>query len=617
MPLFPQASALHDMNNSPPAFRRDLQAALAAVPPRMRRMLWITAALGVFAGLLEAVGVGAVVPLVIVMTEPEIATRYPAVARFIPHALLENRPALILTGAGLFALLFLFKTGLSLLISYLQSSLVGGLSGELASRLFADYLRRPYAFHLQRNAADINSRLVFGVYAAVHALQGFSQLLVEGIAVVAIAALLLYVNAKAALITLAFVGLPAYVVYQALRKRLRRIGADVHQLNTQATESTLHALGGIKELKVLGREAAFHATYAQARAQLGRMEARHSLLQGTPRLILELATVIAVLGLAGVMAMQGLVASIAPVLGLYAAAAFRVLPAANRLVIAMQTIRYSEAGLHKVVEDLGPAIPTRLPTPSTTPLHLRSEICVEDVSFSYASGQPPVLRNINLKIQAGECVGFAGTTGAGKSTLMDLLLGVLEPTAGRITVDGLDIRERVRDWQAGIGYVPQAIYLSDDSIRRNVAFGREDAEISDKQVWQSLESAQLKEFVESLPNGLDTVVGERGVRLSGGQRQRVGIARALYHQPDVLILDEATSALDNATEVEFMSAIDRLHGQKTILIVAHRLSTVEKCDRIAVMQRGEVVDIGPYTQLMARSPNFQAITGQGKNVRAH
>lgn len=593
-------------------FRQDLHAVLAAIQPATRRGFWVVAALGLLIGLLEAAGVGAVVPLVVVMTEQDIAARFPAAAAWIPQSLVNNRQALVLVGAALFALVFLVKTGLSFWVAHMQANVLGRFTGDLAARLFSGYLRRPYAFHLGRNAADINSRLIFGVASSVHALRAFSQLLVEGVALLSIVLLLLYVNVNAALITISVIGVPAYVVYRILRRRLRTIGADVHQLNAQAAESTLQALGGIKELKVLGQEATFHGSYARARQHLAEAETQYGVLLVAPRLLLELATVFVVLGLAAVLAAQGLVASIVPILGLYAAAAFRLLPAANRLIAALQTLRYSEAGLRKVTEDLLPADDDGLQSRSQSPLHLAKEIHLDGVSFAYAADQAPVLRNVNLTIRAGECIGFVGQSGAGKSTLMDLLLGLLEPTSGRILVDEVDIRSRVRDWQSAIGYVPQAIYLSDDSIRRNVAFGLEGAHVSDTQVWESLESAQLKEFVTTLPGGLDTVVGDRGVRLSGGQRQRIGIARALYHQPDILVLDEATSSLDGATEADFIRAIDGLHGRKTILIVAHRLSTVAKCDRIVVMHGGEIVDIGTYDQLMANSWHFRLAAGQPK-----
>jgi ATP-binding cassette subfamily C protein len=229
------------------------------------------------------------------------------------------------------------------------------------------------------------------------------------------------------------------------------------------------------------------------------------------------------------------------------------------------------------------------------------QIEIKDLCFGYRPELPLVLDGINLTIRAGETIGFVGTSGAGKSTLVDVLLGLLQPTGGRILVDGRDIAESLGDWQQRIGYVPQAIYLVDDTIRRNVCLGLADSAIDEKQVWLALTAAQLADFVQNLPHGLDTIVGERGVKLSGGQRQRIGIARALYHQPEVLVLDEATSALDNATEADFMQAIEGLHGQKTMLLVAHRLTTLKNSDRIVVIEDGRIKQVGSYEMLIGSS----------------
>jgi ATP-binding cassette subfamily C protein len=292
------------------------------------------------------------------------------------------------------------------------------------------------------------------------------------------------------------------------------------------------------------------------------------------------------------------------VLGLYAAAAFRLLPAVYQLLSSLTTIQRYRSGLAMVGDDIRIMPPPETEQAiahrpiGTKPLH---RIEVKDVCFNYRPELPLVLDRINLTIQAGETIGFVGSTGAGKSTLVDLLLGLLQPSSGRILVDGQEISENLRGWQKRIGHVPQVIYLVDDTIRRNVCLGLADDAIDEDQVWLSLSAAQLAGFVRSLPEGLDTVAGERGVKLSGGQRQRIGIARALYHQPEVLVLDEATSALDNTTEADFMRAIDRLRGQKTIILVAHRLTTLQKCDRIVAIENGCAAEIGTYDALLAKT----------------
>lgn len=574
-----------------------LRRVLDALAPRTRRLVWVTALLGFMTGLFEAVGVGAVVPLVLVLTEPQLAERYPAVARIVPAALLGDRSLLILTATALFAMLFLAKTALALLVNHLQARARGRCSAELASTLFSDYLFRPYAFHLHRSLADLNTRLINGVHSASHMLWGLSQLVVEGIALIAIVGLLFYVNPLAALVTSVVIGLPALAVHRLLQRRIAASGADIHDLNTRTAESTLHALAGIKEVKMLGREEYFNAGFAAARHELGDVEAHYGLLQGLPRLMLELATVLAVLALAGALAAQGKVMAIAALLGLYAAAAFRLLPAANRVLMAFQMIRHAEAGLHKVAEDLVERHHVADVDREAVPLRPRESVRIENVSFTYAGAPSTVLAGLSLTVPVGECVGLMGASGAGKSTLVDLLLGLLKPDAGRILVDSQDITGRLREWQAAVGYVPQATFLLDDTIRANVAFGVERSRADETRVWQALAGAQLADFVRGQPQQLDARIGERGVRISGGQRQRIAIARALYRDPAVLVLDEATSALDTATEAEFMDAVFRLRGQKTIIIVAHRLSTLRRCDRICVLEGGRLQEPRSYESL--------------------
>jgi ABC-type multidrug transport system fused ATPase/permease subunit len=273
------------------------------------------------------------------------------------------------------------------------------------------------------------------------------------------------------------------------------------------------------------------------------------------------------------------------------------MPSVNRIMTAIQVMRHAMPVVTTLASELESLAPQEAPG-SGSQIELKRELRVEDVSFAYPSTEAPALHDVSLEIRAGESIGFVGGSGSGKSTLIDVILGLLAPQRGVIRVDGVDVRENLRSWQDHIGYVRQHIYLTDDSLRRNIAFGLRDADIDNQAVQRALRAAQLEDFVASLPQGLDTLVGERGVRLSGGQLQRIGIARALYHDPSVLVLDEATSALDTATEREVMSAVRALHGEKTVIIVAHRLTTVADCDRLYRLENGRIVQSGDPATLI-------------------
>jgi ABC-type multidrug transport system fused ATPase/permease subunit len=311
----------------------------------------------------------------------------------------------------------------------------------------------------------------------------------------------------------------------------------------------------------------------------------------------------AMTGLAGLVAIMLITdkdaESIVPVVGLFAATAFRVLPSVNKIVNGRQTLKVSRSTIETIYQDLRLYITD--PSEADKPKVDFDLLKIEALNFHYEKVELDVLKNINISINRGEAVGFVGQSGSGKSTLIDIMLGLLEPQRGSILINGKNIESVRQSWQKTIGYIPQTIFLMDDSLRRNIAIGIADNEIDEVAITEALKSAQLEDFVSSLPEGLDTVVGERGVRLSGGQRQRIGIARALYHRPSVLVLDEATSSLDTETEKGVMQAVQALQGDKTVIIVAHRLSTVEYCDRLYRLDAGRIVDEGTFDEVMNRS----------------
>jgi ATP-binding cassette subfamily C protein len=332
-------------------------------------------------------------------------------------------------------------------------------------------------------------------------------------------------------------------------------------------------------------------------------------LDAMPRLVLESAFVVGMLALIAAGAATGSVAAMLPLVSLYAYAGFRVIPAAHRIALQANNLRWSLSASAGLAGDLARLERAATVRPSTDGQRLpfRTELTAVDVSFAYEGSPAPVLTHVDVAIRRGESVAIVGATGAGKTTLVDLLIGLLTPSGGRVTVDGTPIDAACAAWQRNIGYVPQNPFMLDDTLRRNIALGIRDEEIDERAVAAAMRLARLEGVAERLPNGLDTSIGEHGVRLSGGERQRVSIARALYHDPALLIFDEATSSLDPATERDIAEAIEPLRGGRTIVVIAHRLSTVERCDRVLLLDRGRIAAAGPYGELAAGNAAFRAL----------
>jgi ATP-binding cassette subfamily C protein len=406
-------------------------------------------------------------------------------------------------------------------------------------------------------------------------------------------------------------GLVMVVLLRWTRGLAERSGRGAHDLGKEILRTLQHALGAIKEIKALGREGFFYRTFADKQRELLSLGYLGVTLQTIPPVLVETVFVCGALILIGVLALGGHVGADAlPLLGLLGYAGLRLMPMANRLTWQVNQVRAARAAVNDLYDDY------RLVTGggwgndghAATTLTLHDRITVDRVSYTYPNAPAPALRDVTLTVARGEAVGFVGPTGAGKSTLVDVMIGLLSPTDGRVTVDGTDLAAGdPRRWHRHVGYVPQSIYLIDASVRENVALGIAPAEIDERRVREAIRIAQLDEVIARLPDGLDAVLGERGVLLSGGERQRVGIARALYHDPDLLVLDEATAALDLATERAVTQAIRALHGHKTVLVIAHRLSTVRSCDRIGLIVGGRLREWGTYDELLSRSDEFRAL----------
>lgn len=542
---------------------------------------------------LETLGIGLIIPVIALLAQPDFVSSSPMLRSFLASLGNPNHHSLVIGAMLGLAGVYIIKTLFLTFLVWRQMHFAFEVQAQISERLFATYLHQPYTFHLQRNSAQLirNAVSEVNLFTFSALIPGMS-LATEVLVLPGLCFLLLAVEPRGALIIVSVLGTAAWGFHHLTRGRITRWGEARQYHEGLRIQHLQQGLGGAKEVKLLGREKDFLEQYALHNSQSARVGQFQLTLQQFPRLWLELLAAIGLAILVITMLAQGReLSDVLPVLGLFAAAAFRLMPSVNRVLAAMQSLRYGLVVVNTLYEELklsataigkiGPAIAP-----------LRESLKLSHVTYTYPGAFAPALEDISLLIRRGELVGFIGASGAGKSTLVDIFLGLLAPDSGAVEVDGSDIQGSLRSWQDQVGYVPQSIFLTDDTLRRNVAFGLSVTQIDEAAVWRAIRSAQLEEFVHSLPKGLETVVGERGVRLSGGQRQRIGIARALYHDPATLVLDEASSALDAATEREVMQAVHAMQGTKTILIVAHRLSTVEHCDRLYRIEHGRVVATG-------------------------
>ena len=567
--------------------------------------------------LFEAVSIGLVVPLIAVLQDPGLLFKFSAVRTlFSILNIHQPRHMLIAVGLGL-VIVFVIKSIYLILLCRWQFRYIFTTEVRLGRRLLAAYLAAPYIFHLQRNSAeliktvtDTARRFTGGFLLTLLIMTG------EIMVVLAIVALLMLVEPLATLGATLVLGVPTALIYLRMRHRLVASGRTMEQSYASMLQWIEQGIGGIKETLVTGRASFFIDRYSYHSRRLADSMVTLTFLSNIPRLIIDTITIGAMVAFVLIIFAGGQdLPTIVPILTLFATAVIRLMPLTSHIASALAGLRFHHAAtevVYKVlVETQGHGSEGARPGADgvrSTSLPFERSLVLEHVSYRYPSMARSAIHDISIEIPRGRWIGLIGPTGAGKTTLVDLLLGLLDPTSGKIWVDGRDLQEDIAGWQRNIGYVPQDIYLLDDSIRRNVAFGLQDEEIDDERVWRALRAAQVDHFVRALPDGPDTIVGERGDRISGGERQRLGIARALYHDPQVLVLDEGTAHLDNETEAAIARTLAGLRGEKTIIVIAHRLALVTNCDQVYLIMQGRVQNSGSYSELMSANPALQVLS---------
>jgi ATP-binding cassette subfamily B protein len=563
--------------------------------------------LSVLSGFAEVVSLGAVLPFLGILTAPERVVRIPIVQRATVLFGVTTTSQLVLLLAVAFGAAAVAAGALRLALLWLGTRVTLAIAADFSSEAYRRTLYQPFQVHVMRNSSEVISGIIGKVSDTIQILSLALTVLNSGILLIFITTALLFINPVIASSAIVGFGGCYLAINRVTRRRLRESSQRISSEQSAVVKALQEGIGGIRDVLLDGTQPVYDAIFRKADRSLRRALGTVIFVSNSPKFVMEALGMVLIAGLAfAITRTAGGVASALPVLGAIAFGAQRLLPVLQQAYGAWATILGSQASLAAALNLLEQPVDAAALASPPPPLAFQESVCFDSIRFRYADTGPWVLDDFNLTIRKGARIGFVGTTGSGKSTALDLLMGLLTPTAGGLLVDGEPlIGVRVRAWQRVIAHVPQHVFLADTTIAENIALGIPIADIDLERVREAAGQAQIAEFIEGRPEGYEAMVGERGIRLSGGQRQRIGIARALYKRASVLIFDEATSALDNATEQRVMGAIDALDRELTIVLVAHRLSTVRRCDLIVELDDGKVVAQGTYEHLFEKSPSFR------------
>jgi ATP-binding cassette subfamily B protein len=553
----------------------------------------------------EVVSLGAVLPFLAALLSPEKVLHYGELGSILEDLSSAFDVSLGLTLTVIFSGAIILSSALRLAFLHVSTRLAAAIGADLSIDVYRKVLHQPYSIHVARNSSEIIGAIVGKVNSTTNVIHQCLVLACSALLIFCLIVTLLLIDPVVALVSGGCFGLGYVFIGRYTRKQLQKNGQEIADEQIAQLKTLQEGLGGIRDVLLDGSQAVYCEAFSATDRKLRKALAENIVISGSPRYLMEMVGTVLIVVLAYKLSQKtGGLVDVLPVLGGLAVAAQRLLPALQQSFSAWATITGYQPSVKDTVEIINQAVPDDQANSKVYPITVSKQITLRTVSFRYSSQSPWTLDNISLSISRGARVGFIGETGSGKSTLLDLIMGLLVPTSGAIEVDGSEIsRESMRAWQMAIAHVPQNIFLADSSVAENIAFGLPKHEIDLERVRLAAHRARISEFIESRPKGYSEVVGERGVRLSGGQRQRIGIARALYKEATVLVLDEATSALDNATEESVMQAVHSLDRDLTILMIAHRLSSLKNCDTIIELRAGRVVSQGAYSELL-RGPTL-------------
>lgn len=558
------------------------------ITKRQRKGLVILTLLLFIGMILEVFGLSILIPALSIILDQEMIEKTPLISSTRNYFHEFSNQIFIFLFLGIIVVVYFIKSLFIIFLTYKQNRFLTNITAYISNKLFSNYLSQPYFFHLNRNASELIKNIQIEVNHFYIFLLSLITIIIEGGFIFSVLATLIYIEPFGAMCIGIFYGLLSVIFLQFTKKKLKVWGNSREVIDGQVSKIALEGLGGIKDLLILGKATLFIEEFSKKNYLKARLNANQATVSQMPRFYLELISVVGLISFIILLILQGKeTTSLISILGVFVAASFRMIPSLNRVIAAVQTTKFFSPAVDIISKEINSYTQVKTFENSFENFKFQSEIEFRKVNFSF-SDKSVILKNINLKINKGQTVGIIGESGSGKSTLVDVLIGLHKPTSGEIFIDGNKDFQLKQSWRNKVGYVSQSIYLTDDTIKNNIAFGVFEDKIDIPRINQLIKDVLLDKFIKTLELGIDTKVGERGVQLSGGQRQRIGIARALYNQPEILVLDEATSALDLETEKEIMESINNLKGKKTLIMIAHRISTLIKADIIYEIKNNQI-----------------------------